>query len=252
MKTILTRLFTIAVLMMVSMAVGAKVDVELNKEYSGGKVTVKSQEDKSDGSTLVTITVSPGNGYTITHNEKKKSVIVYAVLPAEGQRNTRAPEISSELEVTGPTDKISYPNSVDYQFFTGCINGVVSTETGMRMPVVFFTFVPFYDFAYLKITPDDVEVFLCRYIFKLTVLFLSQTEPAEEQEQIAFLYALILKMPLSSIYLTKSRNPSFWKFVSVVSSDVRIQVNTHATESFAWFQFLHNGSITFCFVMKLT
>ena len=116
MKTTLTRLFTVMMLIMVSMGVGAKVDVELNKEYKGGKVEVKSQEDKSDGSTLVTITVSPAQGNTITHSEKKKSVIVYAVLPAEGKNNTRALEISSELEVTGSTATISYPNSVDYQF----------------------------------------------------------------------------------------------------------------------------------------
>ena len=116
MKTILTRLFTVIMLMMFSLAVGAKVEVEFNKEYKGGKVSVKSQSDNSDGSTLVTITVTPDKGYTITNNEKNKTVIVYAVLPAGGQGRTRAPEIATELKVTGSTATVSYPNSVDYQF----------------------------------------------------------------------------------------------------------------------------------------
>ena len=116
MKTILTRMFTVVVLMMISMGTIAKVDVELNKEYKGGKVKVKTQEDKSDGSTLVTITVTPDQGFTITHSDKKKGVIVVAVRTAEGQGNTRAPQIAGDLDVTGSTATISYPNSVDYQF----------------------------------------------------------------------------------------------------------------------------------------
>ena len=116
MKTILTRMFTVMMLMAFSIGAVAKVDVEVNDKYKGGKVKEKSQEEKSDGSTLVTITVTPDNGYTITNNEKNKAVIVYAVLPAEGQGRTRTPEISSELKVTGSTATVSYPNSVDYQF----------------------------------------------------------------------------------------------------------------------------------------
>ncbi|MBR2230406.1 MAG: hypothetical protein IJ886_09095 [Prevotella sp.] len=115
MKTILTRLFTVIMLMMFSMGVSA-VDVELNKEYKGGKVKVKSQEDQPDGSTLVTITVTPDNGYTITHSDKTKGVIVVAVRPTGGQNATRAPQIAGDLDVTGPTETVSYPNSVDYQF----------------------------------------------------------------------------------------------------------------------------------------
>ena len=116
MNNIMMKLFMVIMLMMFSMGVNAKVDVEINKEYKGGKVKVKSQEDQPDGSTLVTITVTPAQGNTITHSEKKKSVIVYAVLPAEGQGTTRAPQIAGDLTVTGPTGTVSYPNSVDYQF----------------------------------------------------------------------------------------------------------------------------------------
>ena len=59
MKTILTRLFTVAVLMMVSMAVGAQVKVEIDT-FIGGVVAEKSQTAPSeDGSVVVTITVTP-------------------------------------------------------------------------------------------------------------------------------------------------------------------------------------------------
>ena len=115
MKTILTRLFTVIMLMMFSMGVSA-VDVELNKEYKGGKVKVKSQKDQPDGSTLVTITVTPDQGFTITHSDKTKGVIVVAVRPTGGQNATRAPQIAGDLDVTGPTETVSYPNSVNYQF----------------------------------------------------------------------------------------------------------------------------------------
>ena len=103
-------------LMMFSMGVSAKVDVELNKEYKGGKVEVKSQEDNPDGSTLVTITVTPDQGFTITHSDKDKGVIVVAVRPTGSQSGTRAPQIAGDLDVKGPTENVSYPNSADYQF----------------------------------------------------------------------------------------------------------------------------------------
>ena len=116
MKTILTRLFTVLMLMLFSMGVSAKVDVELNKEYKGGKVEVKSQEDNPDGSTLVTITVTPDQGFTITHSDKTKGVIVVAVRPTSSQSGTRALQIAGDLDVTDPTETVSYPNSVNYQF----------------------------------------------------------------------------------------------------------------------------------------
>ena len=110
------KLFTVIMLMMFSMGVNAKVDVELNKEYKGGKVEVKSQEDNPDGSTLVTITVTPDQGFTITHSDKDKGVIVVAVRPTGSQSGTRAPQIAGDLDVKGPTENVSYPNSADYQF----------------------------------------------------------------------------------------------------------------------------------------
>ena len=116
MNNLLIRMCTLLLLIFVSMRVSAKVDVELNKEYKGGKVEVKSQEDNPDGSTLVTITVTPGQGFTITHSDKNKGIIVVAVRPTGGQSGTRAPEIAGDLTVTGPTGTVSYPNSVDYQF----------------------------------------------------------------------------------------------------------------------------------------
>ena len=116
MNNIMMKLFMVILLMMFSMGVNAKVDVELNKEYKGGKVKVKSQEDNPDGSTLVTITVTPDQGFTITHSDKEKGVIVVAVRPTGSQSGTRAPQIAGDLDVKGPTETVSYPNSVDYQF----------------------------------------------------------------------------------------------------------------------------------------
>ena len=116
MNNIMMKLFMVIMLMMFSMGVSAKVDVDLNKEYKGGKVKVKSQEDNPDGSTLVTITVTPDQGFTITHSDKDKDVIVVAVRPTGSQSGTRAPQIAGDLDVKGPTGTVSYPNSVDYQF----------------------------------------------------------------------------------------------------------------------------------------
>ena len=116
MNNLLIRMCTLLLLIFVSMGVSAKVDVELNKEYKGGKVEVKSQEDNPDGSTLVTITVTPDQGFTITHSDKNQGVIVVAVRPTGSQSGTRAPQIAGDLDVTGPTGTVSYPNSVNYQF----------------------------------------------------------------------------------------------------------------------------------------
>ena len=65
MKRIMTRLCVLTLLLLVSMTAGAKVEVLLD-DYKGGTIKVKSQADNDDGSTTVTITVTPNQGYTIT------------------------------------------------------------------------------------------------------------------------------------------------------------------------------------------
>ena len=110
MKTILTRLFTVAVLMMVSMAVGAQVKVEIDT-FTGGVVAEKSQTAPSeDGSVVVTITVTPDPGYMISRDD----VMVAATVPPSVAA-TRSPQIAMMLALAGedPED-LSQPR--DYTF----------------------------------------------------------------------------------------------------------------------------------------
>ena len=85
MKRIMTRLCVLTLLLLVSMTAGAKVEVLLD-DYKGGTIKVKSQADNDDGSTTVTITVTPNQGYTIT----RKGLTVIAVYPTTSQSGTRA------------------------------------------------------------------------------------------------------------------------------------------------------------------
>ena len=97
MKTILTRMFTVVVLMMISMAARADVKVLYGEkgtekfEGTGGTIEVK-QEDSKDDKTKVTVTliVTPSDGYTLA---KDNSLEVYAVISPDGA-STRALEIS--------------------------------------------------------------------------------------------------------------------------------------------------------------
>ena len=109
MKTILTRLFTVALLMMVSLGVRAEVKVlfgekgtELQpakngtitlgqKELTGGTVII-SQEDQKDGTTKVTFAVTPDKSYKLAEN----GLEVYAVIPTDISP-TRGLEVSTAL-----------------------------------------------------------------------------------------------------------------------------------------------------------
>ena len=73
MKTILTRLFTVALLMMVSMGARAEIKIDLggkdnNGVYEGGTVTAKQSEAK-DGKVTVTLIFTPDKNYSITRKE---------------------------------------------------------------------------------------------------------------------------------------------------------------------------------------
>ena len=109
MKTILTRMFTVALLMMVSLGVRAEVKVlfgekgtELQpakngtitlgqKELTGGTVII-SQEDQKDGTTKVTFAVTPDKSYKLAEN----GLEVYAVIPTDISP-TRGLEVSTTL-----------------------------------------------------------------------------------------------------------------------------------------------------------
>ena len=109
MKTILTRLFTVALLMMVSL--GAKADVKVlfgekgtelqpakngtitlgQKELTGGTIII-SQVEQKDGTTEVTFAVTPDKNYKLAEN----GLEVYAVIPTDISP-TRGLEVSTAL-----------------------------------------------------------------------------------------------------------------------------------------------------------
>lgn len=111
MNKTLTRLFTIALLMMVSMGAWAEVKVlfgvngtELQsakdgtvtlgqKELTGGTVII-SQEDQKNGTTELTLAVPPDKGYRLAEN----GLEVYTVAPADISQ-TRTVKASTKLDI---------------------------------------------------------------------------------------------------------------------------------------------------------
>ena len=96
MSRILARIFTVALLTMVSMGAEAKIDVQIGK-FTGGTIEEKSQTEPDEkGFVTVTITVTPNKekGYTI----KKGDISVYSTLSPSGpSAGTRALEIADNL-----------------------------------------------------------------------------------------------------------------------------------------------------------
>ena len=109
MKTTLTRLFTVMMLIIVSM--GAMADVKVlfgekgtelqpakngtitlgQKELTGGTIII-SQVEQKDGTTKVTFAVTPDKNYKLAEN----GLEVYAVIPP-GISSTRGLEVSTTL-----------------------------------------------------------------------------------------------------------------------------------------------------------
>ena len=111
MNNILTKLFTVIMLMMFSM--GAQADVKVlfgedgkelqpgkdgtitlpQKEVMGGTIVI-TQEDQKDGTTKVYLSVAPDKDYTMA----KEGPEVYAVISPDAA-STRAPEVSNRLDL---------------------------------------------------------------------------------------------------------------------------------------------------------
>ncbi len=115
MKTTLTKMFIVLVLMMIGM--GAKADVKVyfgekgteKFEGSGGTVEVKQEESKDDN-TQVTVYLGfiPQSGYSFD----EKSLEIYAVIPTDAN-STRTPDISdSPLKLE--EDKSENPGEKHY------------------------------------------------------------------------------------------------------------------------------------------
>ena len=99
MKKVMKRIWTLALLTIVSMAATAQVKVDLNESYTGGSISAAQADPAEDGSVLVTLTVTPDEGYYIA----KKDIHVVSTIAPNG---TRAPEVVGEIELSGedPTD----------------------------------------------------------------------------------------------------------------------------------------------------
>ena len=122
MKTTLTRLFLVIMLMMFSMGASADVKVLYGEkgtekfEGMGGTIEVK-QEDSKDDKTKVTVTliVTPADGYTM---ERDNSLEVYAVISPDGA-STRALEISGNAlkldcdDFKDISEKRTYTTTID-------------------------------------------------------------------------------------------------------------------------------------------
>ena len=116
MKTTLTRLFTVALLMMVSMGARAEIKIDLGGKdnkgvYEGGTVTAKQSEAK-DGKVTVTLTFTPDKNYSIT----RKDVLLAYTAPTNTSGNTRAdnPTLGETFNSSGSDDVFAYPKSATY------------------------------------------------------------------------------------------------------------------------------------------
>ena len=108
MKKVMKRIWTLALLTIVSMAATAQVKVDLNESYTGGSISAAQADPAEDGSVLVTLTVAPEKGYYIA----KKDIQVVATISPSG---TRAPEVVSDIELVGD-DPEDLTKERDYTF----------------------------------------------------------------------------------------------------------------------------------------
>ena len=104
------RIWTLALLTIVSMAATAQVKVDLNESYTGGAISVTQAEPAEDGSVLVTLTVAPAEGYQIA----KSDILVVATVPAAGTRESGV-SIAGNLELMGDDPK-DLTEKRDYTF----------------------------------------------------------------------------------------------------------------------------------------
>lgn len=114
MKKVMNRIWTLGLLLMISavaLAQEAPVKVDLNESYTGGTVEVTGYDTSAgDGSVVVTITVSPAEGYKIA----KSDILVVSTVPASGTREG-SPSIADNLQLNG-NDPENLSDKRDYTF----------------------------------------------------------------------------------------------------------------------------------------
>lgn len=114
MKKVMNRIWTLGLLLMISavaLAQEAPVKVDLNESYTGGTVVVSGYDTSAgDVSVVVTITVSPAEGYKIA----KSDILVVSTVPASGTREG-SPSIADNLQLNG-NDPENLSDKRDYTF----------------------------------------------------------------------------------------------------------------------------------------
>lgn len=114
MKKVMNRIWTLGLLLMISVVASAQeppVKVDLNESYTGGTVVVSGYDTSAgDGSVVVTITVSPAEGYKIA----KSDILVVSTVPASGTREG-SPSIADNLQLNG-NDPENLSDKRDYTF----------------------------------------------------------------------------------------------------------------------------------------
>ena len=114
MKKVMNRIWTLGLLLMISAVASAQeapVKVDLNESYTGGTVVVSGYDTSAgDGSVVVTITVSPEEGYKIA----KSDILVVSTVPASGTREG-SPSIADNLQLNG-NDPENLSDKRDYTF----------------------------------------------------------------------------------------------------------------------------------------
>ena len=110
----MNRIWTLGLLLMISAVALAQeppVKVDLNESYTGGTVVVSGYDTSAgDGSVIVTITVSPAEGYKIA----KSDILVVSTVPASGTREG-SPSIADNLQLKGE-DPENLSDKRDYTF----------------------------------------------------------------------------------------------------------------------------------------
>ena len=112
MKKVMKRIWTLALLTIVSMAAKAEVKVDLNASYTGGSISATQAEPADDGNVLVTLTVTPDEGYYI----RKEDIKVVLTRPTD-ESGTRDgdPYLSGDVTLEG-TDPENLSESRNYTF----------------------------------------------------------------------------------------------------------------------------------------